>query len=170
MEDIHEIFCLEALYPMIANDSNPLLALKAVADPDVMYMHQAMKQKDESEFVKAMKKEVNDQTRNGNFSIVERKSIPKGKTILNAVWQMRRKRDIKTREIKKYKARLNINGSKMRKGIDYDDTYAPVATWRAIRLILSLAAAHNWHTRQLDYVLAFPQAPVERELYMEIPK
>ena len=39
-----------------------------------------------------------------------------------------------------------------------------------IRLILSLAAVHNWHTRQLDYVLAFPQAPVERKLYMEIPK
>ena len=170
MEDIQEIFCLEAMYPSIEQDSNPLLALKAVADPDVMYMHQAMKQEDKSEFVKAMKKEVDDQTKNGNFSIVERDSIPKGKTILNAVWQMRRKRDIKTRKIKKYKARLNIDGSKMRKGIDYDDTYAPVATWRTIRLILSLAAAHNWHTRQLDYVLAFPQAPVERELYMEIPK
>lgn len=83
---------------------------------------------------------------------------------------MRRKRDIKTRAIKKYKARLNVDGSRMKHGVDYDDTYAPVAKWSTIRLILSLAAIHNWHTRQLDYVLAFPQAPVERELYMEIPK
>ena len=169
-EDIKEIFCLETMYPATEQDPDPLMALKAVADPDVMYMHQAMKQDDKQEFIKAMQKEVEDQTRNGNFSIVERKLIPKGKTILNAVWQMRRKRDIKTREIKKYKARLNIDGSKMKRGIDYDDTYAPVATWRTIRLILSLAAANNWHTRQLDYVLAFPQAPVERELYMEVPK
>ena len=117
-----------------------------------------------------MSKEVEDQTKNGNFSIVDRKSVPKGRTILNAVWQMRRKRDIKTREIKKYKARLNVDGSRMKKGIDYDETYAPVATWRTIRLLLTLASAHNWHTRQLDYVLAFPQAPVERELYMEVPK
>ena len=170
IDNIQEIFCLEAMFPSCSNELDPLLALKAVADPDVMYMHQAMKQADKGEFIKAMQKEVDDQSRNGNFSIVERKTIPKDKTILSAVWQMRRKRDIKTREIKKYKARLNIDGSKMTKGKDYDDTYAPVATWRTIRLILSLAAAHNWHTRQLDYVLAFPQAPVERELYMEIPK
>ena len=168
--DIREIFCLETMFPDIDTKDDEMCALKAVADPDVMYMHQAMKQDDKKEFVKAMQKEVDDQTNNGNFSIVRRTEVPQGKTILNAVWQMRRKRDIKTREIKKYKARLNIDGSKMTKGIDYDDTYAPVATWRTIRLILTLAAAHNWHTRQLDYVLAFPQAPVERELYMEIPK
>ena len=29
---------------------------------------------------------------------------------------------------------------------------------------------NGWHTKQLDYVAAFPQAPVERELYMKIPK
>ena len=170
-DDIGEIFCMETLYPdMMPNVQTDAVAFKAVADPDVMYMHQAMRQHDKSEFIKAMSKEVKDQTENGNFSIVDRKSVPKDKTILKAVWQMRRKRDIKTQEIKKYKARLNIDGSKMAKGIDYDDTYAPVATWRTIRLILSLASVHNWHTRQLDYVLAFPQAPVERELYMEVPK
>jgi hypothetical protein len=38
-------------------------------------------------------------------------------------------------------------------------------------MILALAAIHNWHTTtQIDYVLAFPQAPVEREIYMEVPK
>jgi Reverse transcriptase (RNA-dependent DNA polymerase) len=36
--------------------------------------------------------------------------------------------------------------------------------------MLILAAQHNWHTVQIDYVLAFPQAPIERTLYMEIPK
>ena len=58
----------------------------------------------------------------------------------------------------------------MKAGVDYGETYAPVTSWRSIRLILSLVANNNWHTRQLDYVLAFPQAPVERELYMSIPK
>jgi hypothetical protein len=58
----------------------------------------------------------------------------------------------------------------MEKGVHYSETYAPVASWNTIRLLLSLKAVHNWHTRQLDYVLAFPQAPVEKELYLYIPK
>ena len=83
---------------------------------------------------------------------------------------MRRKRDIKTREIKKHKARLNFDGSRMEKGKHYDQTYAPVASWASIRLVLALVAANNWHTTQIDYVLAYPQAPVEHEVYMEIPR
>jgi hypothetical protein len=113
---------------------------------------------------------VQDQSDNGNFTIVHRSTVPEGVKILPTVWQMKRKRDIKTRVVKKWKARLNIDGSKMEKGVHYSETYAPVASWNTIRLLLSLKAVHNWHTRQLDYVLAFPQAPVEKELYLYIPK
>jgi hypothetical protein len=83
---------------------------------------------------------------------------------------MRRKRDIKTRAIKKYKARLNIDGSRMKYGKHYDQTYAPVASWNSIKTLLIMSALHGWHTKQIDYVLAFPQAPVEREIFMEIPR
>ena len=170
-ESCNELFCYESICHKLEKDNDdPLLAFKAVADPDVMYLHQAMREKDKEKFIEAMKKEVSDQKENGNFTIMKRDKVPKDRTILKSVWQMRRKRDIKTREIKKYKARLNIDGSRIRYGVDYDDTYAPVAKWSTIRLILTLAAVHQWHTRQLDYVLAFPQAPVERELYMEVPK
>jgi Reverse transcriptase (RNA-dependent DNA polymerase). len=58
----------------------------------------------------------------------------------------------------------------MKKGIHYDQTYAPVASWSSIRTLLALTAIHNWHTVQLDYVLIFPRAPVENEIYMEIPR
>jgi hypothetical protein len=95
-----EIFCLEALYAehkmMI---DNPLQAFKATADPDdTMYMHEALKQPDKQEFVKAMEKERNDQYDNGNFSLIHRSKVPKDKTILPTVWQMKRKQDIKTRK------------------------------------------------------------------------
>jgi len=33
-----------------------------------------------------------------------------------------------------------------------------------------MTTAHNWHTKQLDYVLAFPHAPIEKDLYMEVPR
>ena len=57
----------------------------------------------------------------------------------------------------------------MKQNIHYDKTYAPVASWMSVRTLLTLSAINNWHTRQIDYVLAFPQAPVEKELYMAIP-
>ena len=172
-----ELLCLEAMHPEhkeqhldMENDRDPLYAFKATSDPDTMYMHQAMREPDWKEFQGAMEKEVTDQMENGNFSIVEKSSVPKGKIILPAVWQMKRKRDIKTRQVKKYKARLNLDGSRQQKGIHYDQTYAPVTSWKFIRLLLIMIVKNGWHSRQIDYVLAFPQAPVEREIYMKIPK
>ena len=167
-----EIFCLQAMFPTYADETgpDPLHILKATTDPDTMYLHQAMKEPDAEEFKKAMQKEWDDQLSNGNFTIHHRSEVPEGATVLPAVWQMKRKRDIKTRRIKKYKARLNIDGSRMRPGIHYDQTYAPVVSWNSIRTLLVMSALHKWHTRQIDYVLAFPQAPVEREIWMEIPK
>jgi hypothetical protein len=114
------------------------VAYKATSDPDTMYLHEAMKEPDADKFVKEMLKEVMDQMGNKNFSIIPRSEVLKGENILSTVWQMKRKRNIKTRKIKKYKARLNINGSRMEKGIHYWDTYAPVASWNFIRLYLTL--------------------------------
>jgi hypothetical protein len=82
---------------------------------------------------------------------------------------MREKRRVLTREIYKWKARMNLDGSKQREGIDYDQTYAPVATWESIRLLLGMVLKNKWKTKQLDYVLAFPQAPVDRECFMKMP-
>jgi Reverse transcriptase (RNA-dependent DNA polymerase). len=167
-----EIFCLETMHPDWDAYDEPggPLAMKASADPDTMYHHEAMREPDRDEFKKAMQKEIDDQMENGNFEIIKRREVPKGATILPAIWQMKRKRDILSRQVKKWKARLNVDGSRMRKGIHYDQTYAPVASWNSIRTLLALTAIHNWHTVQLDYVLAFPQAPVEKEIYMEIPR
>ena len=66
-----------------------------------------------------------------------------------------RKRDIQTRQIKKYKAHLAFDGSRMREGEDYDKTYAPVASWMSIRLLLTFIMAFGWHTQQVDNVAAY---------------
>ena len=126
---IGEIFCLQCMYPNAQDtqDTDNFMAYKATSDPDTMYLHQAMKEPDKNNFIKAMKKEMEDQMKNGNFTKILRSKVPKGKTILPSVWQMKRKRDIMTRAIIKYKARLNIDGSRMKKGLHYEETYAPVA-------------------------------------------
>ena len=93
--------------PKLINE--PLLAYEATADPDTMYFHEAMKQKDWLEFRKAMQKEVDDRMKDKNYSIIHKSKIPKKGIGTSAVWDLRRKRDIKTGAIKKYKARLNID-------------------------------------------------------------
>jgi hypothetical protein len=154
------------------DNSHPLQyyqAFAASSDPDIMYLHEAMKQPDRIHFIKAMEDEVRAHTENGNWIIVDRKSVPKNQPILPSVWAMRRKRDIATQQVYKWKARLNVHGGKQIEGVNYWETYAPVATWSSIRLIMTMAALNNWSTKQLDFVLAFPQAPVETDIYMEIP-
>jgi hypothetical protein len=47
-----------------------------------------------------------------------------------------------------------------------DMTYAPVASWESVSILLSQVLRHKWKTKQLDYVQAFPQAPVEHDCCM----
>ena len=82
--------------------------------------------------------------------------------------EMRRKRDIITRKIKKYKARLNVDGSRMKRGLHYEKLYAPVASYSSIRLLFIMILIHRWNTKQIDYVQAFPQSPVEKVLYLKV--
>jgi hypothetical protein len=167
----NEILSFQALSPRDDSVLEEIYALKAkTSDPDTLYLHEARRQPDWSNFQEAMEMEIEQQVSGGIYSIMKRSEVPEGATILKAIWQLRRKRDVRTNEIKKYKARCNIDGSKMIYGEHYEQTYAPVAGWTAIRLILAMVLLMKWHTVQLDYVLAFPQAPAIRDMYMEIPR
>ena len=153
-----------------SEEMHPMQAYAASADPDTMYYHEAMKEPDRKQFIKAMQKEVESHTSNGVWELVPKSSVPKGMEILPSVWAMKRKRRIATREVYKWKARLNIDGSKQTEGVNYWDTFSPVASWAAIRMVLITALLNEWETRQVDFVLAYTQADVECELYMKIPK
>jgi Reverse transcriptase (RNA-dependent DNA polymerase) len=83
---------------------------------------------------------------------------------------MRRKRKVLDGTIYKWKARLNIDGGKQIFGLDYWETYAPVTSWAAIRTILILSIINQWQIRQIDFVQAYPQDPIQQEMFMEIPK
>jgi hypothetical protein len=70
----------------------------------------------------------------------------------------------------KWKARLNCHGGQPEHGINFWETYLPVVNWFLIRLFLVTSILQNWDTRhQIDFVLAFPQADVECDIYMEVP-
>ena len=93
-----------------------------------------------------------------------------GFRVFPGVWTLVRKRDILTREIKKHKARLAFDGSRMREGEDYDKTYAPMALWMSIHLLLTFVMAFGFQAQQGDYVAAYTQAPIDQDMYMEFPR
>jgi hypothetical protein len=77
---------------------------KATADPDKMYLHEALKQPDWEQFLKAMDEEIEAHHKGKHWELIARSDIPKGKPILPAVWTMKHKRHIDTREIYNWKA------------------------------------------------------------------
>jgi hypothetical protein len=149
--------------------ANPI-ALVASTNPDIMYLDQAMKEPDSKQFEQDMLDGVKAHTDNGHWEIIDRRSVPSGDKVLPSVWAMRRKRRILTGEPYKWKARLNVHGGKQEYGLNYWETYSPVVAWTTIRLFLVLTILNGWKSRQVDFVLAFPQADIECLMFMEIPR
>jgi len=149
---------------------NPFAFAATAADEDTMYLHQARKEPDWNEFHKAMVKELKDHTDGEHWEVIPRSQVPKGQKVMRGVWSMKRKRRVGTGDVYKWKARLCIDGSSQQKGINYWDTYSPVVSWETVRSLLTLAILNGWETRQIDFVLAFPQAKVDCPMYMEVPQ
>lgn len=71
--------------------------------------------------------------------------------------------------VNRYKARLVAKGFTQSYGVDYEETFAPVAKLNSVRVILSLAANLDWPLHQLDIKNAFLNGDLEEEVYMQIP-
>ena len=67
-------------------------------------------------------------------------------------------------------AHLNIHGGKQEHGVNFWETYAPVVSWQTLRLFFIHLILKGWHSKQMDFVLAYPHAPAEVPLYMRFPK
>ena len=127
-----------------------------------------LQQDDRAEFIKAMQVEIEDHENRDHWHLFERSSIPKGKKSILAIWSFKRKRFPDGR-IMKYKARICAHGGMQQWGVDYWETYAPVVNWLSVRTLLVLSVLHGYHSRSIDFVLAFPQAELKEDIFMEIP-
>ena len=81
---------------------------------------------------------------------------------------MQRKRDLTTIQVKSTKARLNLHGGNQVYRMNYFETFAHVVIWFAIRLMLSFGIIFGLALRQVDFVVAYPQALNEMDIYMEL--
>ncbi len=67
------------------------------------------------------------------------------------------------------KARLVAKGYSQEEGIDYDETFAPVARLEAIRIFLAFVAYSNFKVYQMDVKSAFLNGKLEEEVFVEQP-
>lgn len=123
---------------------------------------QAMRSPQAKEWIAAIKKEYESLLSNKTWEVVDR---PEGVPLVGCRWVFDLKFDTDG-SIKRYKARLVAQGYSQTLGVDYFETFAPVANSVSMRTLLALAAINNWNVRQLDIETAYLNAPVDEDIYM----
>ena len=84
-------------------------------------------------------------------------------------WVFKKKIDMDG-NIQIYKARLVAKGYKQIHGIDYDETYSPIAMFKSIRILLAIAAYSDYEIWQMDVKTAFLNGTLEEDVYMTQPE
>ena len=140
----------ECLYSSFLSQDEPKKVEDALLDPD---------------WVLAMQDELNQFERNQVWKLVPK---PRNRTVIGTKWVFRNKMD-ENGMITRNKARLVAKGYCQEEGIDFDETFAPVARLEAIRIFLAYAAHANFKVYQMDVKSAFLNGELEEEVYVSQP-
>jgi hypothetical protein len=118
----------------------------------------------DSDWVLAMQAELNNFTRNEVWHLVPRPN----QNVVGTKWVFRNKQDEHGVVIRN-KARLVAKGYSQVEGLDFDETYAPVARIESIRILLAYATYHGFKLYQMDVKSVFLNGPIKKEVYIEQP-
>jgi transposase InsO family protein len=115
-------------------------------------------------WVLAMQEELNNFKRNEVWSLVP---CPK-QNVVGTKWVFRNKQD-EHEVVTRNKDRLVAKGYAQVAGLDFEETFAPVARLESIRILLAYAAHHSFRLFQMDLKSAFLNRPIKEEVYVEQP-
>nr|KYP57964.1 Retrovirus-related Pol polyprotein from transposon TNT 1-94 [Cajanus cajan] len=91
--------------------------------------------------------------------------VPKDRTIIGTKWVYKNKLD-KSGNVVRNKARLVAKGYSQQEGIDFTETFAPIARKEAIRILLAFAACAGMKLYQIDIKSAFLNRTISEEVYV----
>jgi hypothetical protein len=114
----------------------------------------------------AMMEEYQSIMKNDVWEIVPR---PERKSVVTSRWLYKIKH-VADGSIDKYKARFVARGFSQKEGIDYEETFSPVARYTSIHTIISLASMMGWKLHQMDVKTVFLNGMIEEEVYIEQPQ
>ncbi|CAM8957494.1 unnamed protein product [Rhodiola kirilowii] len=137
-----------------------------VIESDPKTFDEAMKSQDVSFWKEVINDEMDSIIGNNTWILID---LPPGHKPLGNKWIFRKKMKVDG-TIDKFKARLVIQGFKQKYGMDYFDTYTPVARISTVRLLIALASIHKLLIHQMDVKTAFLNGDLEEEIYMKQPE
>ncbi|KAK1627926.1 hypothetical protein QYE76_002241 [Lolium multiflorum] len=121
---------------------------------------------EDSDWLDAMHEELNNFKRNKVWTLVEK---PKEcRNVIGTKWIFKNKQD-EFGNVVRNKARLVAQGFSQVEGINFGETYAPVARLESIRILLAYASHHNFKLQQMDVKSAFLNGPLHEEVYVKQP-
>ncbi|CAI7831627.1 unnamed protein product [Closterium sp. NIES-53] len=130
-------------------------------------VQQALGGEHKEKWREAMDKELKAQQERNTRKVVPI-GVARNKTVLTGKWVFR----VKTKAdgtIDKFKARWVVRGFDQEHGRDFTKTFAPVSRHTSLRILLAVAAMKKKKLRQIDVANAFLYAPVDAEIYVELP-
>ncbi|GJR28517.1 putative ribonuclease H-like domain-containing protein [Tanacetum coccineum] len=117
-------------------------------------------------WIESMQDELNQFERLQVWELVPR---PKGKNIIALKWLWKNKCDAKNIVVRN-KTRLVAKGYKQEEGIDFEESFAPVARLEVVRMFIAYAAYKNITIFQMDVKTAFLNGPLKEEVYVSQPE
>ena len=127
---------------------------------------EAMVSPDSAKWLEAMKSEMGSMYENKVWTLVD---LPDGRQAIENKWIFKKKTDADG-NVTVYKARLVAKGFRQVQGIDYDETFSPVAMLKSVRIMLAIAAFYDYEIWQMDVKTTFLNGFLEEELYMLQPE
>ncbi|SYW78879.1 uncharacterized protein UHO2_02891 [Ustilago hordei] len=129
-------------------------------------LKEALASDDAQQWQEAIRKELDGLEAMGTWEIVD---VPPNTRLVDSKIVLRLKLDADGIPVQ-HKARLVARGFTQREGIDFEETFAPVAPLSAIRALLSLAVERNWEVHQLDITMAYLNSTLNHVIYMKPPE
>ncbi|GJW68502.1 retrovirus-related pol polyprotein from transposon TNT 1-94 [Tanacetum coccineum] len=117
-------------------------------------------------WIESMQDELNQFERLQVWELVPR---PEGKNVIALKWLWKNKCDAENIVVRN-KSRLVAKGYKQEEGIDFEESFAPVARLEAVRMFIAFAAHRNITIFQMDVKTAFLNGPLKEEVYVSQPE